>query len=78
MRDMGPDAQINYSLHSSILSCQLPFIESVRCPLRMAWEEKCHSCQRVKKGKCVGETHKERSDSVKSCHLQLITGCICA
>lgn len=51
MRDMGPDAQINYSLHSSILSCQLPFIEPVRCPLKMAWEEKCHSCQWVKKRK---------------------------
>lgn len=36
IRNMGPDAQINYSLHSSILSCQLPFIEAVRCPLRLA------------------------------------------
>lgn len=45
MRDMSPDAQINYSLHSSILSCRVLFIEPVRCPLRMAWEEKCHSCQ---------------------------------
>lgn len=43
MRNMGTDAQMNYSLHSSILSCQLLFIEPVRCPLRMAWEEKCHA-----------------------------------
>lgn len=55
MRDMGTDAQINYSLHSSILSCQLPFIEAVRCPLRMAGEEKCHSCQRVKRKKRAAE-----------------------
>lgn len=55
MRDMGPDAQINYSLHSSTLSRQLSFIEPVRCPLRMAWEEKCHSCQEVKKRKRAGE-----------------------
>lgn len=60
MRDMGPDAQINYSLHSSILSCQLPFIEPVRCPLRMAWEEKCHSWQGVKKRKRAEETERER------------------
>lgn len=58
MRDMGPDAQINYSLHSSILSCQLPFIERVRCPLRKAQEEKCHSCQGVKEGKRAGDADK--------------------
>lgn len=59
MRDMGPDAQINYSLHSSILSCQLPFIEPVRCPLRMAWEEKCHSCQGLKRRTKSGETEEK-------------------
>ena len=53
MRDRSPDAQINYSLHSSILSRQLPFIEPVRCPLRMAWEEKCHSWQVVRSECCT-------------------------
>lgn len=56
MRDIGPDAQINYSLHSSILFRQLPFIEPVRCPLRMPWEEKCHSSQGLKKRKNAGDT----------------------
>lgn len=56
MRDMGPDAQINYSLHSSILSRQLPFIGPVRCPLRMPWEGKSHSSQGPKKRKNAGDT----------------------
>lgn len=40
IRNTGTDAQINYSLHSSALSCQLPFPQPVTEPQRLAQEEK--------------------------------------
>lgn len=43
MRNMGTDAQINYSLHSSVPSCQLPFTEPVTEPQRLAQDKKCRA-----------------------------------
>lgn len=60
IRNMGPDAQINYSLHSSILSCQLPFIEAVRCPLRLARGGEV-SCQEPRERKSSVKKHRKKT-----------------
>lgn len=43
----GHEPRCSDKLFTSFFNTVLPvlFIEPVRCPLRMAWEEKCHSCQ---------------------------------